>query len=69
METISFNVRDLFNTQKYRYTTELATLVEDNLWQWRKGPTFNLAFVYRLNQKKQRERDGGRDGGDGDFDM
>ncbi|MBV6641408.1 MAG: TonB-dependent receptor [Cyclobacteriaceae bacterium] len=67
--TISLNVRDLFNTRKYRYTTELATLVEDNVWQWRKGPTFNLAFVYRLNQKKQRERGGDRDGGDGDFDM
>ena len=68
--TISLNVRDLFNTRKYRYTTELATLVEDNVWQWRKGPTFNLAFVYRLNQKKQRERGGDRDGGgDGGFDM
>ena len=66
--TISLNVRDLFNTRKYRYTTELKTLVEDNVWQWRKGPTFNLAFVYRLNQKKQRERGGDRDGGD-DFDM
>ncbi len=66
--TISLNVRDLFNTRKYRYTTELETLVEDNVWQWRKGPTFNLAFVYRLNQNKQRERGGDRDGGD-DFDM
>ncbi len=66
--TVSLNVRDLFNTRKYRYTTELETLVEDNVWQWRKGPTFNLAFVYRLNQNKQRERGGDRDGGD-DFDM
>ncbi|MEQ8337570.1 MAG: outer membrane beta-barrel family protein [Cyclobacteriaceae bacterium] len=67
--TISLNVRDLFNTRKYRYTTELETLVEENVWQWRRGPTFNLAFVYRLNQKKQREREGGRDGGGDDFDM
>ncbi len=67
--TISLNVRDLFNTRKYRYTTELTTLVEDNVWQWRKGPTFNLGFVYRLNQKKQRERGGDRDGGGDDFDM
>jgi len=68
--TISFNVRDMFNSQKYRYSTELATLIEDNVYQRRIGPSFNLAFVYRLNQKKQREREGGRDGGgDGDFDM
>ncbi|MEQ9219608.1 MAG: hypothetical protein RLO17_16260 [Cyclobacteriaceae bacterium] len=33
------------------------------------GPSFNLAFVYRLNQKKQREREGDRDGGGDDFDM
>tara|TARA_Y100001980_G_C14556920_1_gene353958 strand:+ start:87497 stop:89920 length:2424 start_codon:yes stop_codon:yes gene_type:complete len=66
--TISFNVRDMFNSQKYRYSTELATLIEDNVYQRRIGPSFNLAFVYRLNQKKQREREGGRDGGD-DFDM
>ncbi len=67
--TFSLSVRDLFNTQKYRYTTELATLVEDNVWQWRRGPTFNLAFIYRLNQKKQTERSGGRGDGGGGFDM
>ncbi|XOV94307.1 MAG: TonB-dependent receptor domain-containing protein [Bacteroidota bacterium] len=67
--TISFNMRDLFNSRKYRYTTELTTLVEDNVWQWMRGPTFNLGFVYRLNQKKQKEKGGDRDGGDGGFDM
>ncbi len=66
--TVSLSVRDLFNTDKYRYTTELPTIIQDNVWQWRRGPRFTVAFIYRLNQKKERERDSDRGGGD-DFDM
>ena len=63
--TISLNVRDLFNTSKYRYTTELEDLIEKTTFQWRKGPTFNLSLIYRLNQNKERSDRGG-DGREGD---
>lgn len=68
--TISLSARDLFNSRKYRYTTELPTFYEEGTWQWRKGPQLVLTLNYRLNQKKQRgERGaGGEDfGGDGGF--
>ncbi|RED91786.1 TonB-dependent receptor domain-containing protein [Marinoscillum furvescens] len=68
--TISLSARDMFNTRKYRYITELPTFYEEGSWQWRKGPQFVLTLNYRLNQKKQRgeRREGGEDfGGDGGF--
>ena len=64
--TISFNVRDLFNTRKYRGETITETFTTDSEFQWRRGPTAVLSFTYRLNQKKQRpsRSRGGNDGGE-----
>ena len=61
--TLAFNVRDLFNSRKYRGETELEGYFERSDFQWR-SRTSQLSFTYRLNQKKQRAR---RNGG-GDFD-
>lgn len=52
--TIAFNVRDLFNTRKYRGETITETFTTNSEFQWRRGPTAVLSFTYRLNQKKQR---------------
>lgn len=65
--TLSFNVRDIFNTRKRRSVVETITNTEhfysDSEFQWR-SRQMTLNFVYRINQKKD-QRGGGMDG---DFD-
>lgn len=61
--TISFNVTDLFNTRVWRSKTRGDTFYSENEFQWR-ARQFTMAFVYRLNQKKQRYRRGDRGGND-----
>ncbi len=63
--TIAFNVSDLFNSRKRRSFTETDNFVSDSEFQWRERQ-FNLSFVYRFNQKKQ--RNGRSRNGNGDFD-
>lgn len=64
--TISANVRDLLNTRKWRFITDIP---EDNYYaesvsQWAPRQ-FRLTFTYRLNQMKNRDRgDRGERGGD-----
>ncbi|WP_420318438.1 TonB-dependent receptor domain-containing protein [Ekhidna sp.] len=65
--TIALNVRDLFNTRKYRGETITETFTTDSEFQWRRGPTAVVSFTYRLNQKKQRSRGGDREY-EGDMD-
>ncbi len=64
--TIGFRVSDLFNSRKRRALTVTDNFISDSEFQWRERQ-FNLSFVYRFNQKKERQRNG-RNGGDGDFD-
>ncbi|MEP4532521.1 MAG: outer membrane beta-barrel family protein [Cyclobacteriaceae bacterium] len=52
--TISLSVTDLFNTRKYRFETQTENFYEKGYWQRRRGPSAQLTFIYRLNQKKQR---------------
>lgn len=66
--TLSLKVSDLFNTRRFRSTSE-----GDNFYierQFRRSVTqVTLGFTYRLNQEKRRERsreDGGSFEGDGD---
>ena len=59
--TLTFTVRDLFNTRKWRSETITSNFISDSEFQWR-SRTAILTFNYRLNQKKRRERNrGGRD--------
>ncbi|MFT5800598.1 MAG: ferric enterobactin receptor, partial [Nonlabens sp.] len=62
--TITFSIRDLFNSRKWIYTTELENLYADGEFQWR-ARSLVLTFNYRLNQKKQRGRGGRGRGGSG----
>lgn len=64
--TIAMNVRDLFNTRKYRGKTNTETFSNISEFQWRQGPTVVATFTYRINQKKKRERGGG--GQEGEFE-
>lgn len=53
--TLSFNVRDIFNTRKrevHNFGDNYNSYID---MQWRPR-TFMLNFTYRINQKKQRER-------------
>ena len=65
--TIAFNVNDVFNSSKRQSLTQTDSFVSDSEFQFRVR-SFNLAFTYRFNQKKQRSR-GNRGGGDDDGDF
>lgn len=59
--TLTFTVRDLFNSRKWRSETITSNFMSDSEFQWRSRSAI-LSFNYRLNQKKRRERNrGGRD--------
>lgn len=60
--TVTFSIRDVFNTRKRRYEQYAEDFSSVGEFQWRMR-AFNLAFNYRINQKKQR-RPGGGYGGD-----
>jgi outer membrane receptor protein involved in Fe transport len=57
--TLTFSVRDLLNSRKFRGTTQTAEYYSESVFQWR-ARQMTLTFTYRLNQKKDRQR--GRDG-------
>lgn len=62
--TITFNVNDVFNTRKWRGTSEGDNFIAVNERQWR-SRWARLSFSYRINQQKkrgegyQRDFDGG----------
>ncbi|MCO6480967.1 MAG: TonB-dependent receptor [Phaeodactylibacter sp.] len=66
--TVTLSVRDLFNSRRWRYIFEDDDFYSRGDFQWRARQVI-LTFNYRLNQNKQRQRDGRGDfeGGDGDF--
>ena len=64
--TLTFNVRDLLNSRKFRGTTQTNDFYSESVHQWRVRQ-MNLTFTYRLNQKKDRQRGRDRDE-DGEWD-
>lgn len=63
--TIGLNVSDLFNSRKRMSLTTTEDFISESEFQWRERQ-INVSFVYRFNQKKQRNgRNGGDYGGDG----
>ncbi|WP_299126153.1 TonB-dependent receptor [uncultured Winogradskyella sp.] len=67
--SIAFNIRDVFNSRK-RISDNFTDSFNNYGEFQRRVRSFNLAFTYRFNQKKRRERSG-RDNGNGgdDFDF
>ena len=63
--TLSLNVRDIFNGRKRNSFTTTEFFEQDSEFQWRQGQSVNVSFIYRFNQKKQRQE---RRGGNDDFD-
>lgn len=66
--TIAFNVSDVLNSRKRMSFTQTPFFTSDSEFQWRVRQ-FTLSFVYRMNQKKEREGRGrgGDDGGDEEY--
>ena len=62
--TATISVKDLFNSRKRRYSTFGEDFFNEGEFQWR-SRTASLTLSYRVNQKKQRKKRGGYDGGDG----
>ena len=62
--TLTLSIRDLFNSRIRRGETIGEGFYREDEWQWRVR-SYNLAFNYRINQKKQRQR---QRGGGEDFE-
>src|SRR5690606_27355672 len=64
--TLTFNMRDLFNTRKFRNETFGDSFFMESEFQ-RRPRQVSLSFNYRINQNRQRQRAdrGGDNGGDG----
>lgn len=58
--TLSFNVRDLFNSRKRNSVTTTEFFRRQSESQWRVRQV-NVSFIYRFNQQKQRQRREERD--------
>lgn len=68
--SIAFNISDVFNSRKRVTFTNTPTFNSRSEFQWRVR-SFNLAFTYRFNQQRERERrerNGRFDGDDFDFE-
>ena len=65
--TLALNVSDVFNSSKRQSLTTTDSFTSDSEFQFRVR-SVNLAFTYRFNQKKKRER-GTRGGGEGEDDF
>jgi outer membrane receptor protein involved in Fe transport len=65
--TLTFNVRDVLDSRKFRYELNQPDLISVNERRW-SGQQFRLTFVYRLNQNGRRSANGGgeEDNGMGD---
>ena len=65
--TVSFNIRDVFNSRKRDQFTITENFTSDNSSQWRVRQ-FTATVVYRFNQQKRDQRRGGGDDyDDGEF--
>ncbi len=66
--SISFTVRDVFNSRRWRSITDTEELYRVNEFQWA-NRQFMLSFSYRFGQStKKQKRGDGDGGGGGDFD-
>jgi outer membrane receptor protein involved in Fe transport len=64
--TLTFNIRDVLNSRKFRFINDLPELYSEGEWR-RSERTYNLTFNYRLNQKKRFAKPGQGQNGGNDF--
>ncbi|MBT7850577.1 MAG: TonB-dependent receptor [Formosa sp.] len=56
--SLSFNINDLFNTQRRNLESTTPTFYSYSYYRWRVR-SYNLSFTYRFNQKKKGPQRGG----------
>ncbi len=61
---LTLRITDLFNTRRYRFDTELASLTTRSEFQ-RESRIVYIGFQYSLQQLKPERKRGGRGGGGG----
>jgi len=54
--TLTFQINDIFDTQKWRLETLSETFKTYSEQSWRGGRSFSLNLIYRFNQKKGQNR-------------
>ena len=54
--TMTFQVNDIFDTQKWRLETLSETFRTYTEQSWRGGRSFSINLIYRFNQKKGQNR-------------
>ena len=54
--TLTFQINDIFDTQKWRFETISETFKTYSEQSWRGGRSFSLNLIYRFNQKKGQNR-------------
>ena len=62
--TLTFSVRDVFNTRRWRQISQGADFYTEGDFQWR-ARQMTLTFSYRINRTKEQKRDRDMEGGDG----
>lgn len=62
--TIALNVRDVFNSRRFRSITDTPELYSENDFQWRPR-SVKVTFTYRLNQTKKEQESFFNEGGGG----
>ena len=55
--SITFNINDLFNTQRRNLESTTPTFYSDGYYRWRVR-SYSLSFTYRFNQAKKRSKQG-----------
>jgi hypothetical protein len=55
--SVTFNVRDIFNTSQHSFETITNSFTNKNRFT-RQGPNFNLTVSYKINNYKQERRPG-----------
>lgn len=65
--TVSLNVRDLLNSNKFDTLTTTEFFQRDSQFQWRQRQ-INASLIYRFNQQKKRNERRNENGDDEDFD-
>ena len=65
--TLTFNVRDILNSRRFRYVIDQPDLYSENEFRWSKR-SYSLTFTYRLNQKMKPAKRGenGNDNNNGE---
>ena len=64
--TLTFNVRDVLNSRRFRFVLDTPELHSVNEFRWSER-SYSITLNYRLNQKKKMGRERGQNGGNDNY--